>query len=964
MKRAEKSDFPKFEDEMLKAWDDENTFKASLEKRKDSPSFSFYDGPPFANGLPHFGHSLVTAIKDSIGRYKTMRGYYVDRRNGWDTHGLPVEFAIEKELNVSGKKQILEYGLQKFNDACRASVFRYKQDWEDFFKRVGRWTDTDNAYVTMDRDYTESVWWMLGEVNKKQLLYKGYKSMPYCPRCETPLSNFELNEGYKDGVSDPSLYVKFKLVDEDAYLLGWTTTPWSLPGNAAIGVNPKAAYVYVETKDDNGALQILVLAKDRLETLDTEYVIKKEVKASDLVGREYLPLFELDDCPESKNLFKVWASPIVSIEEGTGILHIAPAFGEDDLSLAQENDIPVLTTLKPNGHMTENISLLEARDKFFKGADKLIIASLAESGNVFSAETFEHTYPFCYRCDSPLLYYAVTTWFVNVSSIREDLLETAKDIAWQPNHIKSGRFGKWLEGARDWAISRNRYWGAPLPIWVNESNPDDYIVISSLDQLIELANLDEKPADLHRPAIDEIVIYKDEKTYRRVEEVFDCWFESGAMPVAQRHYPFSNKEQFEDSFPADYIGEGLDQTHLWFYVLHVLSTIAFGKPAYKNVLVNGMVMAADGEKLSKRLKNYPPVDEVFSTEGADSLRLYLLGNDQAVGGGYMRFNRDAMKDIQRNIFSTLWNTYTFLTTYTSVDEWKPKSVLETPTSENLLDLWLLSRLNAVIVEMTESADSYQLAKAIRPMREFIDDLSNWYVRRSRRRFWKSEDDADKNNAYQTLHYVLIRVSQLLAPWSPFFADKLYRGLTVDMNMEKSVHLSDWPEAGTIDQILIDQMNFARSVVSAGLAERSVAGIKVRQPLATLAYSGIDLPSEISEIIAEEVNVKLINKKETNDTLVSLDINITHELKLEGLSRDLIRQIQSIRKATGLEVDDRILLTVIAENSNSELAEAVIKYADTIKSETLAKELILSGNKPDNTMKVGDEIVHIGVTASN
>ncbi|MEI6237506.1 MAG: isoleucine--tRNA ligase, partial [Candidatus Saccharibacteria bacterium] len=686
----QKSKFAEDEERILDLWDKEQTFKKSLDNRRGSPIFSFYDGPPFANGMPHFGHSLVTSIKDSIGRYKTMRGYYVERRNGWDCHGLPVEFAIEKQFGVSGKKQILELGLEKFNSACRDSVFNYKSDWEQFFTRIGRWTDTANAYATIDTSYTESVWWVLKQIHEKGLLYKGYKSMPYCPRCETPLSNFEVNEGYKDDTIDPSLYVKFKLKNEDASLLGWTTTPWSLPGNAAIAVKPDEKYIYVSYQTDDSLEDIIVLAKKRLSVLDEQnFKIIKEVNGSDLVGKEYLPLFELDNIKiyeGRENLYKIWAADFVSIEDGTGVLHVAPSFGEDDLNLGLNHNIPVLQTVDNAGHITGDIGFKDIKGKFFKQADKPVIEHLTKKDMVFSAETLRHTYPFCYRCESPLLYYAISTWFVSVASIRDKLLENAQQINWVPEHIKNGRFGKWLEGARDWAISRNRYWGAPMPIWVNVEDECDYIVVGSIDELKELAGDDIDVDDLHRPFIDKIEIIKDGKTYKRVEEVLDCWFESGSMPIAQQHFPFENAKKFDQAFPADFIQEGLDQTRLWFYVLHVISTILFEKPAYKNVLVNGMIMAADGQKLSKRLKNYPAVNDVFAKEGADTLRLYLLSNYQAVSADYMRFNRDAMKDLNRNVLGTLHNSFRFYKMYAEIDGWKPPKLLVQPDVTNVLDL--------------------------------------------------------------------------------------------------------------------------------------------------------------------------------------------------------------------------------------------------------------------------------------
>jgi isoleucyl-tRNA synthetase len=961
MKKAQAADFPAFEAEMLRIWKDEDTFKASLANREGAERFSFYDGPPFANGLPHFGHTLVTSIKDALGRYKTMRGYYVERRNGWDTHGLPVEFAIEKELGVSGKKQILDLGLQKFNDACRASVFKYKGDWEDFFARAGRWTDTEHAYATIDRDYTESVWWMLGQVDKKKLLYRGYKSMPYCPRCETPLSNFELNEGYKDNVTDPSVYAKFELVNEPGTaFLAWTTTPWTLPVNSALSVDPEAEYVTVQLQDDGDSWKKgdkLILAKARLDVLDlrkAEYKVVATVKGSELNGLKYKPLFDFyTDFTESEAqaVHTMYLDEAVSLDDGSGILHSAPLYGETDLLLGQRVGLPMLRSVGADGKMVEAMGPYAG--KFFKNADKLIVADLTEQGKLFAAETFEHTYPFCYRCETPLFYNAISTWFVKVSAIKDELQATASQINWQPNHIKEGRFGKWLDGARDWAISRNRYWGAPLPIWMNVADENDYILISSLEELAELAGLKDKPEDLHRPGIDQIVIERDGKTYKRIEEVFDCWFESGSMPVAQYHYPFENKDVFEASFPADYIGEGLDQTRLWFYVQHVLSTIAFDRPAYKNVLVNGMVMAADGQKLSKRLKNYPPVEDVFASEGADTLRFYLLGNDAAVGADYMRFNREAMRDIQRNVFGTIWNTYSFLSMYAEIDKWQAPAELRLPHSKNVLDQWMITRLNETILEMTEASDAYQLAKALRPLRLLVDDMSNWYVRRSRRRFWKSEDDGDKQQAYVTLHYVLCRIAQLLAPWSPFVADKLWRELTEGTKEPKSVHLSNWPEQQAVDNIVLDQMALTREAITQGLAVRGEHKIKVRQPLATAMISApFELSKELLEVAADELNVKLVTVMKSQNLKVDLDIQITPELKAEGQMRDIIRHVQQARKNTGFEVEDRIHL--VLDTESADLKSAIETHAETIMNETLAVDLGLEGVREGVPVRVDGE----------
>jgi isoleucyl-tRNA synthetase len=937
------SPFSEIEESVQKLWNSEKTFEKSVKNREGQPLFSFYDGPPFANGLPHFGHSLVTSIKDATLRYKTMRGFYVPRRNGWDCHGLPVEFAVEKELGVNGKKQIMALGLENFNAACRASIFKYKDDWEHLLQRLGRWSDYEHFYATVDTSYTESVWWALSQIHKKNLLYKGYKSSPYCPRCETPLSNFEVNEGYKDNVADPSLYVKFKLTDEDAALLAWTTTPWSLPGNAALAINPKENYLYVSYTDDDGQNDTIILAKSRLSVVDEQdYKIIKEVAATGLIGKSYQPLFPeaaQGDDKFSDNLYKVWGAEFVSTEDGTGVLHVAPAFGEDDLNLSQKHNIPVLVTIDKSGHVTSGIGLTEVEGKFFKSADRPIIEYLSEGGHVFAAETTLHTYPFCWRCETPLLYYAIDSWFIKVSSIQADLVKTAEGINWVPAHIKQGRFGKWLSGARDWAISRNRYWGAPLPIWVNERDASDYIVVASIAELKELAGPDIKVDDLHRPFIDKISFTQDGKKYRRVDEVLDCWFESGCMSFAQYHYPFENKQAFKQSFPADFIIEGLDQTRLWFYVQHVVNTILFNAPAYQNVVVNGIILAADGQKLSKRLKNYPPLDEVFESEGADSLRLLLLSSTQATQtADYMRFNLDGLKDLNRNVLGTLMNTYRFFSMYAEIDGWKLPKTLTTPKSTNVLDQWLLARLNETVMTVTKQADDYKIAHAIEPIFALIDDTSNWYVRRSRRRFWKSEDDVDKRDAYASLHFVLVRTMQLLAPWAPFISDYLWRQLTAGMNEPTSVHLSDWPTVENVDKKLIQTMADLKDIITVGLSQRAEAGIKVRQPLADLALSPqYNFGNEFTEILKDELNVKSILWR---DGQPKLNTKLSDKLKAEGNMRELVRHIQNARKTAGLQVEDRINL--ILSTKDKGLQAIVTNYKSIIQKETLAKKILTEG----------------------
>ncbi len=970
MSDQQKSNLAAIEESILALWQKEHTFEKSLKQREGGEYFSFYDGPPFANGLPHFGHSLVTSIKDAVLRYKTMRGYYVPRRNGWDCHGLPVEYAIEKDFGVSGKKQILELGLEKFNNACRDSIFKYKGEWEILLQRLGRWSDYDNYYATVDNTYTESVWWALSQINDKGLLYRGFKSTAYCPRCETPLSNFEVNDGYKDNVPDPSLYVKFKLKDEDAFLLGWTTTPWSLPGNAAIAVNPKEVYVYVRLKDDDGKEVTVVLAEKRLEVLSSgEYQIEKQVKGTDLVGKEYDPLFEVENARSlegADNLYKIWSADFVSIDDGTGVLHVAPAFGEDDLNLGQDNNFPVIKTVDTSGKVTGGVGYDEIKGMFFKKADKYIIEHLSKLDRVFAAETFTHTYPFCWRCDTPLMYYAISSWFIKVSAIREKLLKTAGEINWVPEHIKNGRFGKWLEGARDWSVSRNRYWGAPMPVWVNKDDENDYIVVESYDMLKKLAGDDALDvSDVHRPKIDDVVIKKDGKTYRRVEEVLDCWFESGCMSIGQQHYPFENEEIFKSTFPADFIIEGLDQTRLWFYVQHVVATILFDSPAYKNVVVNGMIMAGDGQKLSKRLKNYPPVEEVFRDEGADSLRLFLLSSTQATQtADYMRFDRSSLKDLNRNVLGTLMNSYRFFKMYADIDDWKPAKPGQEPESTNVLDQWMLARLNETIEEVTIQADNFKLAHAIQPIFTLIDDMSNWYIRRSRRRFWKTEDDIDKKQAYETLWYSLLRICQLLAPWAPFLSDHLWRELTKGLGMPQSVHLSDWPEAGNKDQTMLDDMEMMRSMINLGLSGRADNGIKVRQPLpGPIVTTKRQLSSTgFKSILEEELNVKpatyLVSAAKPND--IKMNYKITPELRREGIMREIVRHVQNARKKAGLNVDDRIELSLVSNDKN--VSEAIKEHGDTIKSETLAT--ILSTTKQDldyrEEVKVEGEMLEISL----
>jgi isoleucyl-tRNA synthetase len=957
MSESKKHFLAEIEEKMLDVWEKEKTFEKSLRNRQDGELFSFYDGPPFANGTPHYGHLEQTTIKDTVTRYKTMRGYYVPRRVGWDTHGLPVEYAIEKQLGFKGKKDIIAFGVDKFNQLCRDSVFKYKDVWERMFHRVGRWADYDNAYATLDESYIESVWWVFKTLYDKGYVYKDFRSSPYCPRCATPLSNFELNQGYQDGVQDPSLFVKFKLKSEDAYLLGWTTTPWSLPGNAAIAVNPEAEYLYVKLKDDDGKEETVIIARARLEALNVDdYRIEKEVRGHDLTGLEYEPLFELKDPGDnSGDLYKVWTADFVSIEDGSGILHVAPAFGEDDLALAKTHNLPVFLTVDENGHVVGNQGLPEEiAGKFFKQADKPIIAWLAHKKLVYSAETFKHTYPFCWRCDTPLLYYATDNWLVKVTDFKDSLVGNNMQVNWTPGHIQTGRFGKWLENARDWGISRNRFWGAPLPIWVSDDG--ELVVIGSVKELKERAVNPDKIGDLHRPFIDVIEVKTDSgKIAKRIPEVFDCWFESGSMPYAQDHYPFEHAKDWEKGYPADFVAEAIDQTRGWFYTLHTLATALFDKPAFKNVICSGWIVAADGEKLSKRKKNYAPMDEVFDQYGVDTMR-YFMASSPLMNGEDTRFSVDFLRDTQRQVFMTFNNIYSFYKLYADVDKFVPRSPLEAPKSQNLLDQWVLARLEQAVAEVTAGLEEYRLDKGSRPITELLDDVSNWYVRRSRRRFWKSQDDDDKKAAYETLHYTILRTAQLLAPFAPFLSDHIWREMARGTTLPKSVHLSDWPsvkEPPDTSRIMLENMANARALITEGLAQRAQAGIKVRQPLSKATVSGLELSPALQQIVADELNCKQIINQEGSQPQVTVDTTLTDELKTEGLARDLIRIIQNARKNAGFNVDDRIHLRL--ESSSKEVNKAVDQFKDTIYAETLTTgELTGEGGHAESATIEGKE----------
>ncbi len=864
-----KPDFPKIEEEVLRFWDERDIFSASLKKTEGGKEFVFYDGPPFATGLPHYGHLLAGTIKDVVPRYQTMRGRHVDRVFGWDCHGLPVEYEMEKTLKLSGKRQIEAHGVANFNEACRGIVLRYTKEWEAVVRRMGRWVDFTRGYRTMDMGYMESIWWVFKRLWEDGLIYEGYKILPYCPRCSTPLANFEANLGYMD-VEDPAITIRLQSVDDPRlFFLAWTTTPWTLPSNMGLAVGPDIDYVTVKDKDSR-----YVLAESRLAAYykdPADYEIVERRKGSELVGRRYVPLFSYFQALSEKGAFRIVPADYVSTEDGTGIVHTATGFGEDDAETGRRHGLPEVCPIDEECRFTAEVP--DYAGVFVKDADKDIIRWLKTEGKLVHRGTIKHSYPHCWRDDSPLIYRAISTWFVRIDKIKERMLSANSQIRWVPEHIKDGRFGKWLENARDWAISRNRFWGCPLPIWRNKDTGETVCVGS----VAELEKLSGTPVtDIHKHFVDalEVPSAKGGAPLRRVPEVLDCWFESGSMPYAQQHYPFENKERFEANFPADFIAEGLDQTRGWFYTLVVLGAALFDKPAFRNVVVNGLVLADDGQKMSKSKKNYPDPQHVINSHGADAIRLFMLGSP-VVRGEDLKFSEEGVKEIIRSVFLPMWNSYSFLVTYARLDKWEPGDGEPVPPAspKNPLDRWILSSLCQMIDEIRGHMDGYQLQKAANRFEAFIEDLTNWYIRRSRRRFWKSQNDDDKRDAYQTLHYALLMFTKTAAPFIPFLTEEIYRNLRTDA-MPESVHLCDYPEmSGAFrDERLERQMRHTINAVSLGRHLRSQQELKTRQPLRTATIVTHDADTramlmETAEIIAEELNVKNLLVKENEEELV-------------------------------------------------------------------------------------------------
>ena len=940
-------DFSKNEKEILKFWEKNKIFEKTLTKKAPQGEFVFYDGPPFATGLPHYGHLVPGTIKDVVPRYFTMKGSHVERKWGWDCHGLPVEQEAEKILGVKRKNEIEAMGIEKFNQICRENVLRYTRAWEKTIKRTGRWVDFGNHYKTMDTSYIESVWWVFKKLFKKGFVYQDYRSAPYCPRCETPLSNFEVNQGYRDNVEDPSVYLRFKIKNQGkTSFLVWTTTPWTLPGNVALAVRGDVDYVKIDT-----GKEFLILAQAALQGLKLEGKIVEHYQGKNLLGLEYEPLFDFVK-PDKKAYFVFDAKDLVSTEEGTGIVHIAPAYGEEDFKLGKENNLPLVVTIDSSGKM---MSFTPWAGIFVKKADPLIIENLKERGLLFKEEKIRHTYPFCWRCEAPVYDYLWPAWFVKVEKIRTKLVKNNQKINWVPQHLKKGRFGKWLEGARDWNISRNRFWGAPLPVWICEKCGRKE-VIGSLRELKEKSGslpLNKKgEVDPHRPYIDEIKIKcsKCEGVMKRTTEVFDCWFESGSMPYASVHYPFENKKKFKNRFPADFIAEGMDQTRGWFYTLNVLSTLLFNRPAFLNVVVNGLILAEDGRKMSKSLKNYPEPKEILEKNGADALRFYLLSS-RVVKGEDFNFSLKGLGEID-NLILTLFNIFEFYNLYQENFEF-PR---ETP-SKHLLDKWLLSRLNSLIVRLTKLMDAFDFPAVCREIALFINDFSTWYLRRSRERLKEKQKEA-----LAVFSYTLYQLTKLLAPLFPFISEKIYLNLTQG-KIKESVHLEDWPKADKklIDKKLEAEMSLVRKVCELGHHLRQKSGIKVRQPLGKLKISAeggsasggknqkLKIGEDLLDLIKDELNVKeveLVDQIEEKENWVKisedgvevfLGTEITPELRREGIMREIIRQINDLRKQAKLTIKNKI--KVYYQTDAIEIKSILKDFSDKILESTASQDLI-------------------------
>ncbi len=864
------------EEKILRHWQWHDVFHKSMSQREGGKEYIFFEGPPTANGMPGVHHVLARAFKDIFPRYKTMNGYHVARRGGWDTHGLPVEIEVEKKLGFTNKKQIESYGIAKFNELCRESAFTYIQEWEKLTERIAYWVDMKDAYITYKNEYIESVWWILKNFWERDLLYQGYKVVPYCPRCGTPLSDHEVAQGYRE-TSDPSVFVRMPLVDEPGTsLLIWTTTPWTLPANVAVAAGEDIEYVKIKRLLPEGGSEQLILAENLLTKLfgEESVTIVERFKGKHLKGKKYKPLFTF--LPTTKPAHYVVLGSFVTTEDGSGLVHIAPAFGEDDMQVAIDYDLPILSTVAEDGTFISDVQPWAG--KFVKDADPYIIRDLADRGLLFKHGEYVHTYPFCWRCDTPLLYYARPTWYIRTSQFKDRMVELNNQINWYPGHIRAGRFGNWLSNNIDWALGRERYWGTPLPVWECESCHNQ-VCIGSVKELSEHAGYDLSESDLHRPYVDEIKFKCEDcgGRMKRVPELIDVWFDSGSMPSSQWHYPFENEAEFKQHFPADYICEAVDQTRGWFYSLHAISTLLFDTNCYKNVICLGHILDADGKKMSKTRGTFVSPWEVIDKHGADALRWYLY--TASPPGQERRFSNDLVGEVVRNFTLTLWNTYSFFVTYANLDEWKPDPDANIEYSS--LDKWLRSALHTLVRDVTYAFETYDVLGATRPIEQFVDNLSNWYLRRSRRRFWKSGSDSDKNAAYATLYEALVTISKLLAPTMPFMADELYLNLagSVESSASESVHLVTWPQydPDLIDEKLNNEMALVMKLTSLGHAARNKANRKVRQPLMEAAFALANREEEkvllnYADLLEDELNVKKVRSLNSASEAVSYALN--------------------------------------------------------------------------------------------
>lgn len=945
--------FPHREERVLGFWEKENIFLKSLEATKKGPLFAFYDGPPFATGLPHYGHILAGTIKDVVPRFWTMKGYHVPRRFGWDCHGLPVENEIEKAQQLSGAHAIEQFGVAKFNEECRSIVLRYTQEWEQTVKRMGRWVDFRQTYKTMDKSFMESVWWVFGELYKKGLVYEGFKVMPFSARLGTPLSNFEANLNYRD-VDDPSLTVMFPLEDEpEVSLVAWTTTPWTLPSNLAVAVHPELTYVKILASG-----QQYILAEARVKANFKEYEILDSFKGKDLKDKRYKPIFPYFVDRQDDKSFRVLTDEFVTIEDGTGIVHLAPAFGETDFFICQKEGIEPVCPVDQNGRYTKEVPDYEGL--FVKDADKEIIRRLKGEKRVLHHTQVRHRYPFCWRSDTPLIYKAVQTWFVAVEKIKDKLLDANSQIHWVPDHIKGGRFGKWLENARDWAISRNRYWGTPIPLWKSEDG--EIRVISSVKELEEKTG--KEILDLHRHFIDDLTFVEKGKTFKRIPEVFDCWFESGSMPYAQNHFPFEHKEETLKAFPADFIGEGLDQTRGWFYTLHVLAVALFDKPAFKNVIVNGILLAEDGAKMSKRLKNYPEPGVVIEKFGADAVRLYLL-NSPAVMADDLRFSAKGVELVLRQALIPLWNSYVFLATYAKIYNWKPSGHFPVPKAD--IDRWILSQLQKLVHDVTEAMTAYELQAAVQPLVGFIDHLTDWYIRRNRTRFWADEASRDRDEAFETLYTVLHTLVRVTAPFVPFLSDAIYTQLRQKEDPE-SVHLCPFPsyQSKLRDTDLEKEMHNVQTVVGLGHALRKEHKLKVRQPLSK-AHVICSIAEKLESLqrhqnlIAEELNVKEVEFHTDETAFVSLQAKPNFRVLGKKVGKLMNAVQQAVEK---LPLKDQQRLLNGAEVTLHIEGEAIVLTPEDVTVERKVKQNVIAGTEHDITValdtELNDELILEGI----